>query len=50
MGRIIGEVIEIKLDPYINRENEFSLSRPWKPLIHTMKEQKKMFSKNKTSF
>jgi hypothetical protein len=34
MDWIIRE--EIQLHPYMNRENGFSLSRSWKPLISTL--------------
>jgi hypothetical protein len=39
MGRFIREAIEIELHlNIINREDGVSLSRSWKPLIHTLKE------------
>jgi hypothetical protein len=41
VDHIIRETIEIELHPNnINRENGFSLSRSWKPLIHDLWEQK----------
>jgi hypothetical protein len=33
----------------MNREGRFSLSRSWKPLIHSLKETKKVLSKEKTA-
>jgi hypothetical protein len=53
MNRIIREVIEIKLCPKnVNIDDEFSLSKSWKRLVYTQKEQKKVLCKNKvhTSF
>jgi hypothetical protein len=42
------EAKEIKLHPSsMTREEGFSLSRSWKPLIHSLKERKKVFSKDK---
>jgi hypothetical protein len=39
INSIMREVIEIELQPNnIKREDGFSLSKSWKPLIHTMKE------------
>jgi hypothetical protein len=39
MDRVIREATEIKLHPNnLNREDGFSLSRAWKPLIHDLKE------------
>jgi hypothetical protein len=49
MERIIRKATEIQLYPnIINREDDLSLSRSWKPLIHTLKEWKKVLCKNKT--
>jgi hypothetical protein len=48
MEHVIKEVIEIELHPDIaNREEGFSLCRSRKPLIQTLKEQKKVLSKDK---
>jgi hypothetical protein len=40
MDRIIRKAIEIELHPNINREDGFSLSRSWKPLIRDLRDQK----------
>jgi hypothetical protein len=38
MDRIVREATEIELHPYnINREGGFCLSKPWKPLIGSLK-------------
>jgi hypothetical protein len=43
MDRISREVIEIKPHPNsMNREDGFSLSKSWKPLIHALKEWKQV--------
>jgi hypothetical protein len=49
MDRIIREAIEIKLHPNnMNREDGFSLSRSWKPLINNLREWKQALTKNMT--
>jgi hypothetical protein len=46
MESIIGEVTEIELHPNnMNREEGSSLSTSWKPLLQTLKQQKKALSK-----
>jgi hypothetical protein len=47
MDKIIREVVEVKLHS-ISREVGFSQSGLWKPLIYTLKEPKKVLSKDKT--
>jgi hypothetical protein len=40
---IVREVIEIELHPnFMNRENGLVLWRPWKPLFHSLKEQRSL--------
>jgi hypothetical protein len=47
VDQIIREATEMALHPNsINREDDFSLSRSWKPLIHNLKERKRALSKN----
>jgi hypothetical protein len=46
MDHIMREAKHVKLNANINRENCFSLSRSWKPLIHNLREWNQAFSKN----
>jgi hypothetical protein len=46
-GQFMGKVTKIKLNPNnISRGDRFSLSRSWRPLIHSLKERK-ILSKSK---
>jgi hypothetical protein len=47
MECIIREVTEIELHPNNMKREGFSLMRAWKPLVQTLKEQKKVLSKEK---
>jgi hypothetical protein len=50
MDRIIREATEIKLHPdNMNREDGFSLSQAWKPLIRDPKEWRQSLTKESTS-
>jgi hypothetical protein len=46
MDKINREMIEIELHPNISREDGFSLSRWWKPLICDLREWKQDLKKN----
>jgi hypothetical protein len=47
MDQIIREAIEIELQPNINREDGFALSRSQKPLIHDLRQRKQTLTKTK---
>jgi hypothetical protein len=48
-NRLKGEATGIQFYPNnMNRQDWFSLSRSWKPLIHSLKERKTFMSKTKS--
>jgi hypothetical protein len=46
-ARLVREGVDSELHPNnMNREDGFCLNKQWKPLIRSLKERRKIFSKN----